>query len=357
MAALMLWEMAWALVFGFSISALLQVYVSKDQMARVFGKTHLKSVSLATVFGAASSSCSYAAAATAKTLFKKGAAWTPSIAFMIASTNLVIELGIVLWILLGWRFVLAEALGAVVMIAIFAGLFAWFEKAKWISEARQSPVAGQEHEHHQHHHSEGHDGGPRASAVAYAFVMDVSMLWKEILIGVLVAGFLMTLAPKSFWQGLFWTHGPHGLRMLENALVGPLVACASFVCSVGNVPLAGLLWSGGATFGGVIAFLYGDLIVFPLLLAYRKYYGLKAAVYLTLALYASMAGGGLIIDILFTLTGLAPSPSSAKPMADQAHFAWNTTTWLDLAACALAAWWLYLHLRKAKSKAQAAQAH
>jgi uncharacterized membrane protein YraQ (UPF0718 family) len=337
-AAAMLWEMLWALVLGFAISATLQVFVSKQAMVNAFGKNGLKEVALAMAFGAASSSCSYAAAATTKTVFKKGAAFVPSLAFMIASTNLVVELGIVLWILMGWRFVLAEIIGAFVMVAAIWVLFAIHRPEKLISEARkfsESKDAG-------HHHE---SGGKKSKIVqvAEAFFMDWSMLWKEIVIGVFVAGFLMTLVPKSWWQSVFISHGPYAGRLIENAVVGPLIAMASFVCSVGNIPLASLLWSSGATFGGVIAFLYGDLIVLPLVLAYRKYYGIQFAIYITVALFAAMVSAGILVDLLFSATGLAPQNSEEMSAISQAGFSWDYTTWLNLVALAGGGWLFYLH--------------
>ncbi|MDQ6654218.1 MAG: permease [Verrucomicrobiota bacterium] len=346
MAAAMLWQMLWALALGFGISALMQVFVSKEKMAEMFGRTGLKEVALAMGIGAASSSCSYAAAAATKTAFKKGADLVPSLAFLFASTNLVIELGIVLWMLMGWRFVLAEVVGAFVMVAIM-WLLVWLTASdKLVKEAREhnesSDDDGGEHEHH---HMSG--GGERSALArtADAFFMDWSMLWKEILAGVLIAGFLMALVPEQWWQALFLSNGPYLVRLFENAIVGPLVAVASFVCSVGNIPLASLLWASGCSFGGVVAFIYGDLIVLPLILAYKKYYGAKAAAYITGVLFVSMVGAGIIVDLLFAGLGLIPPSGNAEPAMANASFEWNYTTWLNIIAILGGGYLIYLHFR------------
>jgi uncharacterized membrane protein YraQ (UPF0718 family) len=343
-AAAMLWEILWALVLGFAISAVLQVFVSKETMVRAFGSNGLRPVLLAMAFGAASSSCSYAAAAATNTVFKKGAAFIPAIAFMIASTNLVVELGMVLWILMGWRFVLAEAVGAFVMVGIVWLIFAIHRPSKLIDAARAHEDMDEEGGCCHHHHEEGAEKS-KLIQVADAFVMDWSMLWKEILVGVLIAGFFMVLVPASAWQALFVSHGSHPVRLVENALLGPLVALASFVCSVGNIPLASLLWSSGATFGGVIAFLYGDLIVLPLIVAYRKYYGWPAAIYITLVLYASMALAGIVVDLVFAGLGLIPAGERGPSAMAKAGFAWNYSTWLDLLAIVIGTALFSLHFR------------
>jgi uncharacterized membrane protein YraQ (UPF0718 family) len=341
-AAAMFWEVLWALVLGFAISALLQVFVSKDRMTREFGVTSLRSVALATALGAASSSCSYAAAAAARTAFKKGAALVPTLAFMLASTNLVFELGIVLWLLMGWRFVLAEFVGAFALIAIMGMLARLTLPAGLEDEARAHREPGMEHEHD--HGMHGERG--RLARVADAFAMDWSMLWKEMAAGFMIAGFLAVLVPNSAWQALFLAHGPASpWRTLENVIVGPIIAILSFVCSVGNIPLASILWSGGISFGGVIAFIYADLIVVPLIVIYRKYYGGRMALYITLVLFASMVLSGLIVDLLFRALHLAPSgPRPASPVM-QARFAWNYTAWLDIAALIVAGFLAVIHSR------------
>ena len=343
-ASLMAWETFWALVLGFAVSAALQVFVSKAQMARLFGRTNLRSMAMATGFGAASSSCSYAAAAGARSAFTRGAALLPALAFMFASTNLVIELGAVLWLLMGWRFVLAEFIGAFVLIGLMWGLARLFFPRGLEAEARKNAEAASRRDEggddccHHDHAEHGHDHGAHAVAggrwqeMASAFVMDWQMLWKEIAAGFLIAGFLSVLVPPDAWKALFLTGGPGWLRLIENALVGPLIAVASFVCSVGNIPLANLLWSGGISFGGVISFIYADLLIVPIVLIYRKYFGTRAAVYITVVFFLSMVGAGILVDLLFGALGWIPTgPRPESAMTDM-HFAWNYTTWLDLAA-------------------------
>ena len=368
-AAAMFWETLWALVLGFTVSGILQVFVSKEQMARWFGRTTFGSMALATGLGAASSSCSYAAAAAARSAIKQGAAFVPALAFMFASTNLVVELGAILWLLMGPVFVLAEVVGAILLV-ILVWLFAkWLLPKPIEDEARRHLETAEEgaschhdhshhgghdhhdhaaHDEHDHHHPEaGADWASRLRAVADAFVMDWGMLGKEMAIGFLIAGFLATLVPDDWWRTLFLQGGPYWLQSIENIIVGPLIAMASFVCSIGNIPLASLLWSGGISFGGVISFIYADLIVIPLLLIYRKYYGVRAAWRITFILFLSMICAGLVVDLIFNALHLVPQGSRPPNAIAMATFSWNYTTWLNLAAIALAAWLVYLHKRRA----------
>src|SRR6478672_1822471 len=365
----MLWATFWALVLGFAISGVLQVFVSKEQMSRAFGRTNLKSVSLATGLGAASSSCSYAAVAAARSAIQQGAALIPALAFMFASTNLVIELGAVLWVLMGWQFVLAEIFGALVLILLMWSLIRLF-LPKTLETQIQQRAANQTHEnghcHREHPASPGsvaadeHELATANSSigeheerkwtrVAHAFVTDWLMLWKEILGGFLIAGFLAALVPHGWWEGLFLQTGPPVVRLIENALVGPIIAMISFVCSVGNIPLASLLWSHGISFGGVISFIYADLIVIPILVIYAKYYGVRAAAWITGIFYVAMVLAGIIVDLVFTALRLIPQGSRPPSAIEHAHITWNYTSWLDLIALIFAAWLLFLHF-KARGK-------
>jgi uncharacterized protein len=366
-ALAMLWATFWALVFGFTISGVLQVFVSKERMSRAFGRTNLKSVSLATGIGAASSSCSYAAVAAARSAIQQGSALIPALAFMFASTNLVIELGAVLWVLMGWQFVLAELLGAFMLIAIMWLVIQRFLPKTLETEIRtraQEKVQGSMHCHHEHPTSQGSGaagdqeqvlattspsiGGHEISKwtrVAHAFVTDWSMLWKEILGGFLIAGFLATLMPHGWWEALFLQSGPPVVRLIENAFVGPIIAMISFVCSVGNIPLASLLWSHGISFGGVISFIYADLIVIPIIIIYAKYYGVRAAAWITGIFYVSMVLAGIIVDLIFSASGLIPDGLRPPSAVEHAHIIWNYTSILDLAAVVFAAWLLFLHFK------------
>jgi uncharacterized protein len=357
-AAAMLWETLWALVLGFSLSAFLQAFFRKEQITKQFGRAGLREVALATFLGAVSSSCSYAAAATAKTIFKKGAALVPTLAFMFASTNLVLELGFILWLLLGWTFLLAEVVGAFVLIAMM-WLLVKLTLPKGLVETARTHGGGEvESCCHSRESDRQEKDEPfkekirKAESwtdVADAFIMDISMMWKEILTGFLIAGLLMVLVPDNWWRNLFITQGTGSVRLIENAVVGPLIAIASFVCSIGNIPLAGLLWSSGISFGGVISFIYADLIIIPLILIYQKYYGAKAAFYITAVLFVSMVSAGIVVDLLFGAFGLIPAIRPPSALA-QASFQWNYTTWLDFAAIILSGWFVWIHFKRKTSK-------
>lgn len=357
----MLWLMFWPLVFGLSFSAFLQVFLPLRGLEKSFGKANLKSMLLATGFGAASSSCSYAAAATAKTGFQRGAALIPMLAFMFAATNLVVELSVLLWQLLGWQFVAAEFVGGVSMIGIMWGLVHLTKPAGLERSARQHLQQQSEAAPHPHGHGTAALAGKTLRArlghrrnwqkIGGAFFMDVKMLWKEVLLGVLIAGFLSVVIPKDWWQALFLNDGAKWYRLLENVLMGPLLALASFVCSDGNVPLASLFWSNGISFGGVAAFIFGDLLIIPLLLLYRKYFGWKTAAYIAAWLYVSMVLASLEVDLLFT--GLGWVPQGPRPASALSHpqFSWNYTAWLNLGAVGVILVLVILRFRMAQSTA------
>jgi len=309
-ALLMAWTVWWALVLGFAISAIVQAWVPRERIQNAMGASGFRPVAIATGLGAASSSCSYAAIAIAKSLFQKGASAASALAFQFSSTNLVVELGLVMWILLGWQFTLAEFIGGLVMIAIMTMLLRLFVSRRLEEQARAH--ARQADEGHQHH-----SAGERItirqrltsvnawSDVAHNFRNDWSMLWKEITIGFVLAGFVGQL-PNSFFNALFLTNAPAAVKLIENAIVGPIIAVLSFVCSVGNVPLAAVLWSGGISFAGVIAFIFADLIVIPIILAYRKYYGNAFTVRIVALMFVTMVTAALIVGGLFGVAGLIP---------------------------------------------------
>jgi uncharacterized membrane protein YraQ (UPF0718 family) len=342
-AAAMFWVTLWALVLGFGISAALQVFVSKEQMTRLLGRAGFREMLLATGFGAASSSCSYAAAAIGRSAFQQGAALVPALAFMFASTNLVVELGAVIWLLMGWQFVLAEVVGAFVLIGVMWLLMSILFPKTLEEQARQQSSADDDHSGHHHHHD--HHGGGKWTRMANSFWADWAMLWKELVAGFLIAGFLTALVPLDWWKFLFIDTGSSTLRLIENAAVGPIIAILSFVCSVGNIPLASVLWANGISFGGVISFIYADLLVIPLILIYRKYFGGRATLYIVMIFYLSMVGAGVIVDLLFAALGLIPQGARAASPIEHATFAWNYTTWLDFVAIVAAVFLLGLKLR------------
>ncbi|MDX6516238.1 MAG: uncharacterized protein QOH73_1904, partial [Gaiellaceae bacterium] len=305
----MAWEVGWALIFGFLLSGVVQAWIPRKRIEQALGGEGLRPMTLATGLGAASSSCSYAAVAIAKSLFQKGASLQAAMAFQFASTNLVFELGIVMWIFLGWRFTVAELVGGLVLIVLMWVLVRVLFNRREEEEAR---MHAQEAQTGHEHHSAGSEQLPWRerltsvgawSDVAHNFRGDWEMLWREIGAGFLMAGFI-ALLPKGFFNALFLTDAWRPLRIVENVVVGPLVAALSFVCSVGNIPLAAVLWSGGISFGGVIAFIYADLIVVPIALIYRKYYGRRVAAKLIAAMFVAMVVAALAIDGLFSVLGL-----------------------------------------------------
>jgi uncharacterized protein len=296
---LMAYEVWWALVIGFAISGIVQAWVPRERIEGAMAGTGFGPIARATGLGAASSSCSYAAIAIGRSLFAKGASAITALAFQFASTNLVWELGLVLWVLMGWQFTLAEFVGGIVMIALMAVLLRRFVSPRLEAKARE----------HAEQASGGHEhgGGERSwRDVASNFRMDWAMLWKEIAIGFLLAGFIGLLG-DDFFNVLFVTDAPPLVRTLENVIVGPLIAILSFVCSVGNVPLAAVLWSGGIGFAGVVAFIFADLVIVPIVLAYRKYYGTAFALRITALMLLTMIVAALIVDGVFGLVGLVPT--------------------------------------------------
>jgi uncharacterized protein len=311
----MTWEILWALVLGFALSAGVQAVVSKSEMVRLLPDDSPRTLGVACGLGAASSSCSYAAVALARSMFTKGANFTSAMAFEFASTNLVIELGVILWLLLGWQFTLAEFVGGAIMIAILSLLFRFFLSDRMVQEARRQAERGVLGS------MEGHAtmdmsivGGsvvsrvvsPRGfTAISHSFVMEWAAVWKDIVAGLLIAGAIGAWVPESFWQAFFAVDHPL-VAKLWGPLVGPVVAALSFVCSIGNVPLAAVLWNGGISFGGVASFIFADLIILPILNIYRKYYGIKVSGFLLATFYAAMVLAGYAVEILFGVFGLVP---------------------------------------------------
>jgi uncharacterized membrane protein YraQ (UPF0718 family)/YHS domain-containing protein len=343
MAFFMFWGTLWALILGFTLSGAVQAFVSREQMERTMGDHGPAAVGRASLFGMVSSSCSYAATAMAKSLFQKGADFVTAMIFMFASTNLVVELGVVLLILMGWQFAAAEFVGGPIMIVLLATAGAVVLNRRVTEPARQrvqSLSTGHEHGGH------GEQRRPSltskaawADAAAYTMA-DITMLRKELVIGYGVAGFLAVLVSHEVWQALFFQG--HGFwTVLENAVVGPVIAFVSFVCSIGNVPLAAALWHGGISFAGVISFIFADLITFPLFLIYRKFYGTRLAVRLALTFWAVMAVAGMLVEGLFALAGWVPARMHGEIV--HSRLEWNYTTFLNIAFLALFAllFWLY----------------
>src|SRR5258708_3887487 len=340
----MLWEVLWPLAFGFLLSAIVQTVVSRQTVAGALGRFDPRGVALASGLGAASSSCSYAAVAVARALFRKGAHLANAIIFEFASTNLVFELGLVLLVLLGWQFLTAELAGGLLMIAILAVVFKYTLRASLVDAARgqaERGLAGR---------MEGHGGmemsvadgpflsglfSPRAfTTIAHYFYMDLASLWQDLLIGFLIAGALAAWVPNGFWQGFFLTGHPV-LAQFWGPLIGPVISMLSFVCSVGNVPLAAVLWNGGISFGGVISFIFADLIILPIVNIHRKYYGGRMSLYLLGVSYVAMALAGLLVELAFQALGIVPQHFQVTVF--ESPPTWNYTTFVDIAFLVLMA--------------------
>jgi uncharacterized membrane protein YraQ (UPF0718 family) len=350
----MTWEVLWALILGFALSGAIQAVVSKEEMRRLLPDDSPRTLAIATGLGAASSSCSYAAVALARSLFRKGANFTAAIAFEIASTNLVIELGIIMWLLLGWQFVLGEFLGAPLMIVLLAVIFRLFLKRELVEQARAEADKGRlgKMEGHAEMDMSVQNGRPiwrrvlspeGFTATANYFVMDWAAVARDVFGGLLIAGALAAWVPDSFWQGLF-VERHHTLALFWGPVVGPLVAIFSFVCSIGNVPLAAVLWNGGISFGGVLAFIFADLIILPILDIYRRYYGTRMALFLFGSFYTTMVLAGLGVELLLKALGLTRTARDAK--VQMASVSWNYTTVLNVIFLTLAAALLYRYFRR-----------
>lgn len=341
----MTWEILWALVLGFFLSAVVQALVRKSTVVRLLGDDRPRTLAVAAGLGAASSSCSYAAVALARSLFRKGANFTAAMAFEIGSTNLVVELGIILALLLGWQFTVAEFVGGPIMIVFVALLFRVFVRSRLVEAAREQAergVAGA---------MEGHAGmdmaiagegsfrrrlvsGRGFTAVAHVFVMEWAAILRDLVVGLLIAGAIGAWMPDAFWQR-FFLEGHSVLSAVWGPIVGPAVAIAAFVCSIGNVPLAAVLWNGGISFGGVVAFVFADLLILPILNIYRKYYGVRMTLVLFGTFYVAMVGAGYLVEILFGVARLTPTERDAMVMTEGIR--WNYTTWLNIVFLVLAA--------------------
>ena len=344
MAFAMGWQILWPLILGFALSAVVQAVVSHREMARLLPDDRPRSIATALALGAASSSCSYAAVALARSLFRKGANFTAAMAFEMASTNLVLELSIIMLAFLGWQLTLAEFIGAPIMVGLLVLFFRRVLNRELLEEAKAQADRGVKGR------MEGHaemdmsvtEGGSLwqrltsergLTAISHYFVMDWAAVWLDIVGGLLIAGALAAWVPDEFWRSFFIVDHPL-LATLWGPIVGPLVAVISFVCSVGNIPLAAVLWNGGISFGGVIAFVFADLIVLPILNIYRKYYGLKMTGFLFVTFYAAMAAAALVVELIFGALGLMPAQRNARVV--EASITWDYTTWLNIAFLILA---------------------
>jgi hypothetical protein len=341
----MTWEILWALILGFALSAVVQAVVRRSTVVRLLGGDRPRNLALATGLGVASSSCSYAAVALARSLFRKGANFTAAMAFEIASTNLVVELGVILALLMGWQFTLAEFVGGPIMIVLLAVLFRLVLRSGLVARAAQQAdrgVAGSMEGHAAMDMSVQREGSfarrllsrDGFTSVSHVFVMEWAAILRDLVIGLVIAGVIATWVPDAFWRDFFLTGHP-GAAQVWGPLVGPLVAVVSFVCSIGNVPLAVVLWTGGISFGGVVAFIFADLLILPILNIYRRYYGTRMALVIAGSFYLTTVVAGYVVELLFGGLGLVPDRASAT--LPHQGVSWNYTTWLNIAFLLVAA--------------------
>ncbi len=334
----MTWQILWSLILGFALSAVVQALVRKGTIERLLGNDSPKALGAATGLGIASSSCSYAAVALARGLFRKGANFTAVMVFEIASTNLVIELGIIMALLLGWQFTAAEFVGGPIMIVLIALLFRLFLRQRLVELAKYQAdrgLAGSMEGHAAMDMSVKAEGSvftrlrsPEGfTSVSHVFVMEWAAVLRDIVAGLLIAGALAAWVPDSFWQHLFFTGRPL-LAKIWGPLLGPVISIFSFVCSIGNVPLAAVLWNGGISFGGVISFIFADLIILPILVIYRKYYGTKMMLFILATFYVTMVLAGYAVELIFGAAGLIPETRNATVLSPT--ISWNYTTYLNI---------------------------
>lgn len=345
MAGSMTWQITWSLVLGFTLSAVVQAVVRRATIARLLGDDRPATLLRATGLGAASSSCSYAAMALARSLLRKGASFTAAMVFEIASTNLVIELGIILALLLGWQFTLAEFVGGPIIIVLMALFFRLFVRQTLIAAARDQAdkgLAGSMEGHAGMDMSIQGDGSfarrlfgaEGFTSVSRIYVMEWAAVLRDIVGGLLIAGAVAAWVPRSFWEALFLADHPV-LSQVWGPIIGPVIAILSFVCSIGNVPLAAVLYDGGISFGGVVSFIFADLIILPILVIYRKYYGTKMMLVLLGGFYLTMVLGGYILELVFGGLGLVPTHDHVR--VAQTAISWNYTAYLNIAFLALTA--------------------
>ena len=346
----MTWEILWALVLGFALSAVVQAVVAKRDLQRHLPDSSPRTLVVASALGTASSSCSYASVALARSLVRKGADFTAAMAFEMASTNLVVELGVVMALLLGWQFVAGEFVGGPLMIVVVALLFRAFLKPTLLAQARAEADKGRLGSMEGHAEMDMSVGALRRlftpagfTATADSFVMDWAAVIRDVAGGLLIAGALAAWVPDSFWRGLFLEHHST-LARVWGPLIGPVVAMLSFVCSIGNVPLAAVLWNGGISFGGVISFVFADLLILPILDIYRRYYGRRMAAFIFVTFYAAMATAGLAVEFLFR--GLSIERTARDAKVEMASVTWNYTTALNIVFLIVAAALVWRYFRR-----------
>lgn len=347
------WMALWAFILGYAVSSLIQIFVTQDRMKKTMGSASARSVSLGTFFGFISSSCSFSALATTKSLFQKGASFVASIAFLLASTNLVVELGIIISIFLGWQFVVGEYVGGILLILISWLLIRVIRPHKLIDRARKNLDKGHDHEHDHASFTEKVKSGVHWAKVGKQYAMEWKMVWKDVTVGFTVAGIVAGFVPDSFFQTLFINTGKSAhdysfWELLQHVVVGPVAAFMTFIGSMGNIPLAALLFGKGVSFAGVMAFIFSDLVVFPVLRINAKYYGWKMSFFILFLLFSSLIGTTLLLHYGFDAMGILPDSAATKSIVEQQHFKLNYTFFLNLIFLAISGILLYLGFVKGK---------
>ncbi|MCG2459172.1 permease [Flavobacteriaceae bacterium F89] len=347
------WMALWAFILGYIISSMIQIFVTEKKMQQVMGENGSKGVLLGTFFGFISSSCSFAALASTKSLLKKGASFVSSIAFLLASTNLVIELGIIISIFMGWQFVVGEYAGGILLIGISWILIRVINPKKLIEHARKNLEAEDDYAMDNSKDWKKQIQKEDAwSKVGKKYKMEWGMVWKDVTVGFTIAGIVAVFVPDSFFQTLFVNSGLGNTdfslwEVLEHIIVGPAVAFLTFIGSMGNIPLAALLFGKGVSFGGVMAFIFSDLVVFPVLRINAKYYGWKMSLFILFLLFLSLVGASLILHYSFDLMGILPDASQVK-ISDSSYFKLNYTFYLNIAFLVISGYLVYLAFFKRK---------
>ncbi len=346
------WKALWAFILGYIISSAIQVFVTRERMQRAMGKAGKASIALGTFFGFISSSCSFAALSTTKSLFKKGAGFIPSLTFLLASTNLVIELGFIIAIFLGWQFVVGEYVGGILLILFMWLVVRFTRPTKLIKKARQKlnqtgDNGDEENSSDWKHKIQTIQGWKQ---VANKYFMEWQMVWKDVTFGFTIAGVIAAFVPRTFFQTLFIGSGqgnnPGFFAILEHTIVGPVAAFFTFIGSMGDIPLASILFANGVSFAGVMAFIFSDLVVFPVIRINAKYYGWKLALYILGIFLLALVATALTMHYSFSLLGILPESSAAGSAADTQRFAIDYTFWLNLVFLALTGVLAWLHFGK-----------
>lgn len=346
------WMALWAFVLGYIISSIIQIFVTEKRMQKTMGDAGKKSVLLGTFFGFISSSCSFSALATSKSLFKKGASFVSSIAFMLASTNLVIELGIVISIFLGWQFVVGEYVGGVLLILISWLLIRLINPKKLIKNARERLGESKEEDIENTSFKEKIQSPEKWAKVGKQYAMEWKMVWKDVTIGFTIAGIVAAFIPDSFFQTLFINTGEGQdsfgfFTLLQHVVVGPVAAFLTFIGSMGNIPLAALLFGKGVSFAGVMAFIFSDLVVFPVLRINAKYYGWKMSLFILFLLFTSLIGTSLLLHYGFDFFSMIPDPSAVS-ITEKEHFSIDYTFFMNIGFLIISGVLIYLGFFKGK---------